>query len=278
MSKKTDMFEKKLAISLQNIFQNDTNYHNIPNWFIQEFGTPPYNLNKVEVTGGQLGKTDVLVDFVGKPSLQISVKMANADYWGNWYSHTRFINEFGIDSFNKIVEDCTNWANSWITDANASFFIGVSVSFGKRQGTTGRPLGNILNVQDVISIIQGNFSNPKLNANATYISDALPNNLLELFRYLEPITPEVIINSGILQDMKIIYRPVNPITSGTDRGKCIYTKFESNQVFNEPTVISTLSELQQIGQFVRVTDDSVNHNRQIKYLLDTYNVVIPVKQ
>jgi len=278
MSKRTDDFERYLANAILDIFQNDNNYEVIPEWFRNTYGNPPYNLSKINVMGGELGKTDVLVQFQNiKQPLQISVKMANADYWGNWYSHNRFIAEFGTDSFNKLVEDCTNWANEWLYNPNASLFIGVSVSFGKRVGNTARELGEILNVEDVMSIIKGNFSDSKLNANATYISDVIPSDFYQLFKYLNPITPETIINSGILEDMKIIYRPINPMTEGTNRGKCIYTRYIPNHTFLQPITISNIKELQENGSFYPVTNNSLNHNRQIKELANSYNVVIPVK-
>lgn len=279
MSKRTDDFERYLANAIQNIFQNDNNYEAIPEWFLRTYGNPPYSLTNINVMGGELGKTDVLVKFQNiEQPLQISVKMANADYWGNWYSHKRFISEFGIVSFNKIVEDCTNWANQWLYNSNASLFIGVSVSFGKRVGNTARGLGEILTVEDVMSIIKGNFSKSELNANSTYISDEIPNNFKELFTYLNPITPETIIDSGILEDMKIIYRPINPMTEKSNRGKCIYTRYVPNHVFSEPITIDNIKELQENGRFHYVCDNSLNHNRQIKELEAKYNIVIPVKE
>lgn len=279
MSIKTDLFEKDLAQSIYHVFQKDHNFSVIPRWFVNKYGNPPYDISKIRVIGGDLGKTDILVEFknITEP-LKISAKMSNADYWGNWYSHTRVVNEFGMTSFNKIVEDCTNWANEWLYNTNASLFIGVSVSFGRRSGNTSRQLGDILTVDDVMSIIKGNFENPSLNANATYISDKIPSNFNELFSNLNPITHETIISSGILTNMKIIYRPINPLTEGTNRGKCIYTKYQPHQKFNSNVTISTVKELQKYGKFYPVTYNSLNHNRQIKELFNQYNVTIPVKR
>lgn len=277
MSKKTDDFERCLANAIQNIFKEDIDLSYIPTWFEEMFGLPPYKIESIKSMGGQLGKTDILVCFSEKQPLKISAKMANADYWGNWYSHNRFIKEFGETSFNKIVEDCTKWANEWVINPNANFFIGVSVSFGRRTGNTGRPLGDILNIDDVMAIIQGRFSNTILNANTTYISNMIPQNIDDFFNFLSPINEEVIKDSGILNDMKIIYRPINPMTEGSNRGKCIYTKFKPYKAFKKEQVITTLEELNDIGEFVKVTNNSLNHNRHIKYLKEKYKVVIPIK-
>jgi len=134
-----------------------------------------------------------------------------------------------------------------------------------------------LNEKDIIAIIQGNFSNKKLNANATYISSIIPKNLNELFQYLKPINITEIKKSNIFNEMKIIYRPINPQTEKSNRGKCIYTKYIPNHKFKNPTILNTNSTLAKFGKFYPVNSDSLNHNRLIKQLETEYNVIIPIK-
>jgi len=60
----------------------------------------------------QTNKTDVLIKLKNSPPLKISAKLSNADYFGNWYGHRRFINEFGNDAFTKMTIKVTEWGKS----------------------------------------------------------------------------------------------------------------------------------------------------------------------
>lgn len=81
-------------------------------------------------------KTYILIKFASSPPLKISAKLSNADYFGNWYGHKRFIREFDLIAFSKMTAKVSNWTNHWAYHPNAKLFVGVSISFGKRVGNT----------------------------------------------------------------------------------------------------------------------------------------------
>jgi hypothetical protein len=88
-------------------------------------------------------KTDVLIKFQKSNPLKISAKLGNAGYFGNWYGHERFINEFGRKVFDKLTAKTSLWANEWANKSNANLFVGVSISFGERTGDTFIPFLDI---------------------------------------------------------------------------------------------------------------------------------------
>lgn len=281
MSRATDQFEQNLSTAIQKIFEKDTNFENVPQWFENMYGKPPYRLEETMVIGGQLGKTDILVNAINsynqKISLKISVKMANADYWGNWYSHNRFIDEFGMESFEKIVLATTDWANNWVNFPQAKLFVGVSISFGTRTGNTAGILKDILTDEDILSIIRGNFEDETRNADLMYVSSIIPSSWDDLFEFLKPITLEEIRNSDLINNMKIIYRPINPMTERSNRGKCSYTMFVPFAKATEPIIVNNLDDLMKLGRYEPVECNSINHNRIINMLKNEYNIYVEVK-
>ena len=72
----------------------------------------------------------------GEP-IKISAKLRNADYFGNWYGHKRFLAEFGTAAFERMTKASTVWANEWAKTATAPY-VGVSICFGRRSGKTGQ--------------------------------------------------------------------------------------------------------------------------------------------
>lgn len=220
-------------------------------------------------------KTDVLIRLESSPSLKISAKLSNADYFGNWYGHKRFINEFGSTAFSKMTAKVTNWANQWAYHPNAKIFVGVSISFGKRVGNTFIPFLDVFDSTDeVIKIVAGVGSGDNV-ANCLHVSDEHPKTIANLIENLLPINSQSIEEQS--KNIKVICRPVNPMTEGSNRGKNIYAQFKPQQALTKLKSITTLSELMTLGKYVQVDSDSINHNHVLK-LLEDYNIYIPRKQ
>lgn len=273
MSAYTDNFELQLKTKIGN-FAGQALPSNIPQW-IQTLGITSQNsIVKAERIGSSGYKTDVIVYFDNQKTLKISAKMSSADYFGNWYSHKRVLDEFGQDSFQKLTKDCTAWANKWVQNPNASLHVGVSICFGKRTGNTSREFMDVFNSNDIIKIVAGTGTGSE-TANCLYSSSELPTSISQLFSILKPINSSTIYE--LSQNFKIAYRPINPLTEGTNRGKCVYTQFVPFQALPQPTEIKTLAELQPLGSFEIVTADSLNHNRILNQLRDQFNIVIPRK-
>jgi hypothetical protein len=250
----------------------------LPNW-MTDLGIISGDLiisSKTTGTKSPMNKTDILIIFQKSPPLKISVKLSNADYYGNWYGHKRFLNEFGNDAFTKMTDKVTEWANQWAYHPNANIFVGVSISFGKRTGNTFIPFLNIFDSTDeLIKIIAGAGQGDGV-ANCLYISDFPPLNISDFFNKLSPINPQAIAEKG--ESINIICRPVNPMTEGSNRGKNVYTKFEPFEPLENPLTIMTLSSLMQLGKFIQVEPNRLNHNQILNTLEQKYNIIIPRKQ
>jgi len=224
-------------------------------------------------------KTDVLVIFEDGKKLKISIKKENADYYGNWYTHQRIIKEFGESALDKLVKKTTEWANDWIKQDSSSFFLGVSINFGKRVGNTFMEFNEVFTTNDIKSIVQGHNLSLDISSNVLLQVNGDINNIDEVIEGLL-IFDEKLLNS-LFRDIKIIFRPVNPMTERSNRGKQIYTKFVPDNKFLEEEYITNKDSLKKLGSFKPIDysneEYKLNHNRLIAELKEKYNVRIKIK-
>ncbi|UUC43559.1 hypothetical protein NMZ80_08955 [Clostridioides difficile] len=274
MSKKTDLFEEKVANCVKC-------YSNLPVRLPIWMNNLGINPNAKIISSNRIGnknkdnKTDIIVHLDNSTPIKISVKLSSADYFGNWYGHLRFIEEFGEKTFEKLSSVITDWANSWIKESNASPFVGVSICFGRRTGKTAIPFLDIFTPEDIISIVRGYGDECDATANCMYISNTSPSNIDELISNLRPINNETI--SEAVGQFMIACRPINPMTEGTNRGKNVYTQFIPFKKLNQPTRITTTAELREIGSFHTVNPNKLNHNHILNNLEKNFNLIIPRK-
>ncbi|MEC1291998.1 hypothetical protein P9B58_17655 [Bacillus mojavensis] len=271
MSKKTDKFEQDIVDSLYGVTAIP---FTIPQWMKNIGIRPGAKIIDVERVGSSGSKTDVLIRLENSESIRISAKLSSADYFGNWYSHGRVIKEFGEDVFDRLVTDCTNWSNEWKQNPSASLFVGVSICFGKRSGNTAREFTDVFSYHDIVKIVAGYGSGDHI-ANCLYVSSNVAGGIDDLLSKLKPIDMETIFE--LSRNFKIAYRPINPMTEGTNRGKAIYTQFRPNQRLSQMTTITELSQLIKLGKYVEVEPNSLNHNRLLNELESEYNIFIPRK-
>ncbi len=271
MSAKTDQFERDIVESIKGIEEIP---FDIPQWMVDVGIRPGARIIDVEWVGSSGSKTDVLIRLEDSEPIKISAKLSSADYFGNWYSHGRVIEEFGEDAFYRLVSDCTKWSNWWKTNPSASLFVGVSICFGKRSGNTAREFTDVFTYDDIVKIVAG-FGSGDHTANCLYVSSKVPRSIDDLFSKLEPIDEDTIVQ--LSSNFKIAYRPINPMTEGTNRGKAIYTQFRPYQRLSEMTTITELSQLIQLGEYIEVEPNSLNHNRLLNELESDYNIYIPRK-
>lgn len=275
MSKKSDLLE-------QNIADLVCNYNNlpstIPSW-MEDLGIVASS--KI-ISSRRIGsenknnKTDILITLKNSINIKISAKLSSADYFGNWYGHVRFLEEFGSETFDKLTKDATDWANWWITQTDAPF-IGVSICFGRRSGNTARRFLDIFSPQDILSIVKGFESDDNdATANCMYISSKAPTSLEELLNNLVPITLETV--EEAVGEFMIAYRPINPTTEGTNRGKNVYTQFVPYNKLDNPTKIISPKEIETLGEFEVVEPNRLNHNHILNKLESEYNILIPRKK
>ena len=274
MSRASDAFEKEI-VDMVNAHIGEQLPSILPKWMIQEGIVPGSIIQSVDGIGSKSkdNKTDVIIKLnVGEP-IKISAKLRNADYFGNWYGHKRFITEFGEAAFEKMTEATTYWANKWATHAVAPF-VGVSICFGRRSGNTAQNFLDIFSSDDILTVARGYGSGDHV-ANCMYISNNSANTIQRLISNLEEITTDNV--NRATESFKIIYRPINPITEGSNRGKNVYTRFQPYRKLEMRTVIRCPKELFKLGEFVVVDPTSLNHNHILDDLDVNYNIVIPRK-
>lgn len=270
MSEKSDQFEERLV---EQIMVGSVLPERLPSWMIELGVQEGARVKSCVRQGASGGKVDVRVDFDKGEPLLISAKLVNADYYGNWYSHTRVIKEFGEEVFNEITVNFTDWANNtWVKSSSASLFVGVSICFGRRTGKTCTDFFSLLGEEGMRKIVQGDGEG---KANCLLVSDTVPKNIIHLIDELAPIDSNTLLDLG--RNFKIIYRPINPMSEKSNRGKCVYTQFKAAKKLSSATIITSLTELMKYGSFFPVTSNSLNHNRVLDSL-ESYNIFIPRKE
>lgn len=272
MSKTSDALEKELeSMLLEHV--GELIPKNIPGWLKNEGIIPGSKLIGAERTGGKNAKTDVIAKLEHGEPIKISAKLSNAHYFGNWYGHTRFVSEFSEESFNKMTIAATEWANGYCKHYKDPF-VGVSINFGKRSGATAQRFSDILTPQDVITIAKGYGVGDK-TANCLYVSNKSASNISQLIDNLVEINEENI--NELTDDLKIIYRTVNPMKEKSNRSKNSYTKFVPYERSKEKIVIENGPDLFELGEFKPVKPDRTNHNHILDELETEFNIVIPRK-
>lgn len=276
MSKNSDQFEHDIVDYLKK-FEELPDV--LPEWMIQEGYKGKTKIKKVEGTGskGKDYKTDVLVTLADGKYIKISVKLANADFYGNWYGHIKFKEEFEEKVFNKLTIDFANWANDWIEKDSSSPFVGVSICFGKRTGHTALEFLDYFNEDDIKTIITGISKEEVKNANCLYISNKIPKlkDLTMFLKNLKPINKEVLEEIG--KTFKVVCRPLNPKTEDTNLGKCVYVKYVPFKKLDKLTVLSSKKDLMEHGSYKPLNIDKdfrLNHNHIIDDLEKTYNIKV----
>lgn len=288
MVKKEKEYEKT-----ERVFTDDINAlkgkelpETLPNWLLKEGIQPSAEIINAERIGSKdsQNKTDIIVHLKDSNPIKLSVKMLNADYYGNWYGHKRILELFGEKGFKKLTTASTEWANNIKDDPKWSKkpFVGVSLCFGKRSGRTKIEFKKLFPEDEILLLVRGEKSQAEdKTANALLIgnSDTPINNTQDLINHIQEITINNVLNE--IGNFCIIFRPINPMTEGTNRGKNIYTKFVPYKRLDQPTVIKTMTKLAPLGTFKRVEPQlgspKLTHNYWLKQLKEKYNIIIPSK-
>ena len=274
MSKASDAFEYDIvSMVAKHIGENLP--MGLPGWLVSEGVRPGARIIGVEGIGSKdrKNKTDVIIYLENSEPIKISAKLRNADYFGNWYGHKRFLDEFGIDAFYRMTEASTKFANEWAKTAIAPY-VGVSICFGRRSGRTGQNFTDIFTTDDILTVARG-YGNGDATANCMYIANTSAKDIPGLINSIEAITIQSV--NAATENFKVAHRPINPITEGTNRGKNVYTRFQPYRAISRPTIITNPQELFALGEFVTVDPDSLNHNHILNDLEANYNIIVPRK-
>ena len=275
MSKASDAFEQEIVDMVRHHI-GDRLPTTLPHWLIEEAVVPGAKILDVDGIGSKdrRNKTDVIIYLENSMPIKISAKLKNADYFGNWYGHRRFLQEFGEDAFYRMTQASTDFANDWAKTATAPF-VGVSICFGRRSGRTGQDFTDIFTVDDILTVARG-YGDGDSVANCMYIDNSSANNIQSLINNLDAITTENVIYAT--ESFKVAHRPINPITEGTNRGKNVYTRFMPYEALPEKTIITSPKDLFSLGEFVPVEPNCLNHNHILNDLEKNYNIIVPRKQ
>lgn len=274
--------EQHLANSI-NLLKGHNLPSKLPHWMLNNGIVPGAEIiSAIDIgSNSPRNKTDVFVELKGSAPLKLSVKMVNADYYGNWYSHKRIYEDFGLVTFNKLSKYTTDWANKIKNDLSWGNkpFVGVSLCFGKRSGKTKLGFEQIFTTQDLLTLVKGE-GNGDNAANALIITkNGDISNTVELISSLQDITIKNILSH--MDDFYIIFRPINPMTEGSNRGKNVFTRFIPNKKLSTPTTITTMSQLNKLGTYSTVNPvlgrPKLTHNYVLDDLENNYNIIIPRK-
>ena len=274
MSKASDAFEYEI-VQMVNRHIGECLPGKLPAWMKEEGIVPEARIRSVEGIGSKdkANKTDVIIHLDGSAPIKISAKLMNADYFGNWYGHQRFLQEFGKEAFDRMTVAATAFANKWSVAAKVPF-VGVSICFGRRIGKTGQNFTEIFTQRDILTVARG-FGEGDAVANCMYVANHSAKTIPELINNLEAITEETVMQ--VTGQFKVAYRPINPLTEGSNRGKNVYTRFRPYNRLPERTVVRDPGMLFSLGKFVTVEPTRLNHNHILDELEREYNIVIPRK-
>lgn len=275
MSKASDAFENEI-VNMVNSHRGETLPQALPSWLISEGVRPGAKIRYADGIGSKdkKNKTDVVIYLENSEPIKISAKLMNADYFGNWYGHKRFLAEFGENAFYRMTAASTAFANEWARTATAPY-VGVSICFGRRSGRTGQNFTDIFTTEDILTVARG-YGDGISTANCMYIADSSARDIPGLIRNIEAITVSSV--NQATESFKVAHRPINPITEGTNRGKNVYTRFQPFRRLTNKTVITNPQELFRLGEFVTVEPTSLNHNHILDDLEANYNIIVPRKR
>ncbi len=274
MSQASDRFEREI-VAMVNAHRGECLPTFLPNWLIGEGVRPGAKILGAEGIGSQdrRNKTDVVIYLEHSEPIKISAKLMNADYFGNWYGHKRFLAEFGEEAFYRMTAASTAFANYWARTATAPY-VGVSICFGRRGGRTGQRFTDIFTTNDILTVARG-YGNGVSSANCMYIANSSARDIPSLISSIEEITVSTV--NAATEGFMVAHRPINPTTEGTNRGKNVYTKFQPYKCLNTRTVVTNPNVLFSLGEFVEVEPNCLNHNHILNELEGNYNIVIPRK-
>lgn len=274
MSKASDAFEHEI-VTMVNLHRGEYLPMDLPGWLIAEGVKPAAKILGAKGIGSldKNNKTDVVIYLEDSEPIKISAKLMNADYFGNWYGHKRFLIEFGRAAFERMTAASTAFANEWAKTATAPY-VGVSICFGRRTGRTGQNFTDIFTTKDILTVARG-FGTGVSVANCMYIADTSARDIPGLLRSIEAITVDTV--NAATEDFKVAHRPINPMTEGTNRGKNVYTRFLPYKRLDTLTTITNPKLLFSLGHFIPVEPTCLNHNHILDDLETNYNIIVPRK-
>jgi hypothetical protein len=266
-SKKSDQHEKAIAKA----FKGQTLPTELPKWMTDYGFVPGAKVVKSNQTGGSGIKPDIIVKFNEGPTLRISAKMSNADFFGNWYPKRKVRADLGDELVKPLSDAALDFVKKF--KGRGDPFVGVSISFGKRSGQTAKKFTDLFAVGLIKRVVAGGSPDAEVNANSLYASTDVANNIGALINSLEPISDKVI--KQLSKNFNIIFRPVYTGSNRTNMSKPAWVQVVGKTRFDKPIKFETQEELLKHAHWtVTALDQDISHNVVVKNLAK-FNILVP---
>jgi len=234
----------------------------LPKWMILLGIIPGAKVVSTEKVGQGGSKTDVVIKFDKGEPLKISAKMSNADYFGNWYTKAK--EEISAQIVPMIADATLAFALKY-TPKMEGTFVGVSVSFGKRSGQTGKKFSELFDISLIKNVVAGNNPNGARNANCLYTTTTVPKDINKLLANIKPVSDSVV--KELSQNFFLIFRPVFTATNKTNMSKQAWAKLRPIKKLKKPTLFKTQKELLRVTEWVATgRDETITHNTVVSEL------------
>jgi hypothetical protein len=269
-SPQSEKHEQDIADS----FKGQTLPDKLPKW-MSELGIVPgakVVSSKKIGTGG--AKPDVVVEFSVGESLRISAKMSNADYFGNWYTKGRTAQDLSPDLIQPLISATLNFATTYRPKMMQTY-VGISISFGKRSGQTGKKFTDIFDASLIKYIIAGNNPLGKKNANCLYTTSTVPSNIEKVIENLQPVSDSVV--KKLSQNFYVVFRPVFTPTNRTNMSKQTWVKLQAIKPLSNPTLFERQEDLLKVTEWVPTREDEIITHNGVVNELKKNNIYLHVK-
>jgi hypothetical protein len=266
-SKKSDQHEKAIAKA----FKGQTLPNELPTWMTDYGFMPGAKVVDSRQTGGSGIKPDIVVKFDEGPSLRISAKMSNADFFGNWYPKWKVRADLGDELIKPLSDATLEFVKKF--KGRGDPFVGVSISFGKRSGQTAKKFTDLFPVGLIKRVVAGGSPDAEVNANSLYATTDIPNNIGALIERLEPISDSVI--RKLSKNFNIIFRPVYTGSNRSNMSKPAWVQVVGKTKFNKPIMFEKQDDLLKNAHWtVTALDKDISHNKIVANLRK-FNILVP---
>jgi len=265
--------------SIKKAFEGKILPLNIPKWMLDLGIKPGSKVINSRKTGPEGIKPDIIVTFDNNASLRISAKMSNADFFGNWYSKKRVIDDLGDEFVQPIIDVAYNFLkqvdHGKYTPSKSSPILGTAISFGKRSGKTGFPFSKLFNISYIKNIITGVDINNNSNANCLYTTSGVPSDIDKVLDNLKPVTDSVI--KKLSENFSVIFRIIYSTSGTTQLSKPLWVKLYAKNKFHIETEFKKHSEILGITEFVKTEKYEHINGKGVINSLRMNNIILPLK-
>ena len=139
-----------------------------------------------------------------------------------------------------LVDVTLEWAKNFKAPRTMTW-VGVSMSFGRKGGTTAKLFTKVLPLSMLKYIIAGKYSNVDSNANCLYDIDDIPKNFNSFLNNLKPISKKVL--TEISKEFYIKFRHIYTPTNVVNMRMATLVRLVPKSIPDEPILFETQDDL-----------------------------------